>query len=577
MVYSPEPHEVSRQSWGSFVVKQLFKISIMFLMVVIFLIIYALSSNLENPIKLLTNADSVLAILSITLYLLVLASFAKFVYLDHPLAFNITKNKDWKVFWNIFITFLFITTVYILLDAALPKNTVYLLTGPISFLNSLNEVLALEIPGFTGENFIFYFSARNAIFSIFYLLLFVFPLILFFIILTRSGRKRFVKINVDVNQETSLITKTSLFLGIPPVSIILFLILIDNTTIRIIQLFILFFYLIVLPWWLYTCSKLVYVGIRITAYFSYVNLMWILPLIGFFYILPTTFWTILDILDFITLWNGQIDLLFNHSIDRLIFNATNLERILQAVFIIVICSATIIIGLAEGFSILAIYRAIKTGWSFTRTGVLASQSPPVIAVITSRILILAGWIALATNGLVHLIMVFREYFNITLPEITIPNFLMIFTFIYNYIKDLVPEFLPITLLLIPLIFIISSLFKFLSISIITPRLKDAQIFFLLITTAYILIITTILGDIQELARFSENIDPSTVPLFETQNFLSQTLILFQTVEIIFFYIGFLIALYVIAKGIINWINEWQKRKKRTITIKVGNVDQIEEE
>jgi hypothetical protein len=305
--------------------------------------------------------------------------------------------------------------------------------------------------------------------------------------------------------------------------------------------------------------------------------MWILPLIGFFYILPTTFWTILDILDFITIWNGQIDLLFNHSIDRLIFNATNLERILQAVFIIVICSATIIIGLAEGFSILAIYRAIKTGWSFTRTGVLASQSPPFIAVITSRILILTGWIALATSGVVHLIMVFREYFNITLPDITIPNFLMIFTFIYNYIKDLIPEFLPITLLLIPLIFIISSLFKFLSISIITPRLKDAQIFFLLITTAYILIITQVLGDIQELASLSENIDSSTVPLFESQNFLSQTLILFQTVEIIFFYIGFLIALYVIAKGIINWIKEWQKRKERTITIKVGNVDQIEEE
>jgi hypothetical protein len=546
-------------------------------MTIIFLIIYALSINLENPVNINTNNDAILALLSIVLYVLVLFSFAKFVYLDHPTAFDISKIKDWKVFWNIFITFLFISAVYILLDAALPENSVYLLTGPLSFLNSINGLLSLEIPGFKGEDFLFYISARNAIFSIFYLFLFIFPLGLFFVLLTRFGRKRFADISIDLNQETSIITKTSLFLGIPPVSIILLLVLIDSNTIRVIQLGIVIFYLLVLPWWFFTCSKLIYNGIRLTAYISYVNLLWIMPLIGFFYILPTVFWTVLDLLDFLNGWDGQLNLLINFGLNQLLLNAVNLERIIQAVFIIVICLATIIIGLAEGFSILAIYRAIKTGWSFTRTGVLASQSPPVIAVITSRILILAGWIALATSGLSHLIMVLRDYFNIILPNINIPNFLTIFIYIYDFIKELIPEFLPVTLLLVPLIFIISSLFKFLSISIITPRLKDAQIFFLLITTAYILIITQILGDIQELARLSENIDSSNVPLFETQNFLSQTLVLFQTVEIIFFYLGFIIALYVIVKGVINWIKERQKRKERTITIKVGNVDEIEEE
>lgn len=579
IVYEPEPHEVSRQSWGDFILKQLLKIGVLIIMITIFVTIHSLSNNLSDPVKITTNNDSLLTLLSIFLYILVLFSFAKFVYLDHPIAFNIRTLKDWKVFWSILLTFLFITSVFILLDAALPQDTesLYLLTGPLSVLNSINQAFLLEIPGFIGEDYSFYFSARNTIFILFFLLLFIFPVSLFFIILTRSGRKKFAKINFSIQQETSIITKTTLFLGIPPVITFLLFILVDTNTVRIVQIIILIIYLIVIPWWLYTCSKLIYTGIKLTAYFSYVNLVWILPLIGFFYIIPISLWSLLDLLAHFESWDGQVDGLLNFLISTILTNATDLERIFQAVFIIVICSATVVIGLAEGFSLLAIYRAIKTGWSFTRTGVLASQSPPVIAVITSRILILAGWVVLATSGLTHFILFLRDYFNIILPEINFPNFLVIFVHIYNFIKKIFPDFLPVTLLLVPLFFIISSLFKFLSISIITPRLKDVQLFFLLITTSYILIVTQILGDIQELASLTNNtIDSSTVPLFESQSFLSQSLLLFQTVEIIFFYIGFLIALYVLTKGLIKWFRERQARKERTITIKLNTVDETTE-
>ena len=577
IVYEPEPHEVSRQSWGDFIFKQLLKIVILILMATIFVAIYSLSSNLSDPVKITTDNDTLLTLLSILLYILVLFSFAKFVYLDHPIAFNIKTLRDWKVFWNVLLTFIFITSVYILLDAALPQNTVYLLTGPLSVLNSINQVFLLEIPGFLGDSYLFYFSARNTIFVIFFVLLFIFPVSLFFIILTRSGRKKFAKINLDIQQETSIITKTTFFLGIPPVIIFLLFILIDTNTVRVVQLGILIIYLIVIPWWLYTCSKLIYTGLKVTAYVSYVNLLWILPLIGFFYVIPVSFWSLLDLLTYLESWDGQIVELFNFFVSRLLTNATDLERIIKAVFIVVICSATMVIGLAEGFSLLAVYRAIKTGWSFTRTGVLASQSPPVIAVITSRILILAGWIALATGGITHFILFLRDYFNIILPEIHFPNFLIIFVEFYNFINEILPEFLPVTLLLVPLLFIISSLFKFLSISIITPRLKDVQLFFLLITTSYILIVTQILGDIQELASLTNNtINPSSVPLFDSQSFLSQSLLLFQTVEIIFFYIGFVIALYVLGNDLINWFRERKARKERTITIKLNIAEETEE-
>src|SRR3990172_8587256 len=458
MVYHPEPHEVQRQSWKGFALGQTPKITISALMAGLFLVLHYLSIGIRDPTQVSSDEQILGIVLSSVLFLLVFVSFAKFIYLDHPQAFKITTWRDWRVFWNVILTFLFITGIYILLDSAFPDNNVFLLSGPLTIDSMIDSLFGLRVPGLTGGGMEFYIGGRNTIFSFAYLILFFFPLALFFVILTRLGRKKVSKWEIeDIGEQTSVIRKATLFLGIPPISLILLTFLLDENSPRIAKIAILIFYAVAMPWWLFHLSKAAYFGIRITVYVTYANLLWILPLVGFFFFLPVILWSGWDFYLALLSWNQPLEEIFPAAFDILLknsFNITSLSlslsenKVLQAVFILVISVATAIIGFAEGYTILAIYRALRTGWSFTRTGILAERSPPVIAVITSRIMILAGWLSFSIGAFRSLWYFIREAIP-DLPDFPIPNILGLIIDLIRGIHLNIDFLLPLTLLLVP--------------------------------------------------------------------------------------------------------------------------------
>jgi hypothetical protein len=153
-----------------------------------------------------------------------------------------------------------------------------------------------------------------------------------------------------------------------------------------------------------------------------------------------------------------------------------------------------------------------------------------------------------------------EEFHISLPPIEIPSF---FFTIYNKViiplSEYLEQFLPflqyIPILIIPLYFILAGAFKFLSVTLITPRVKDRiSVFFLLISTAFVLIITNILGDLYEIQAASDFTGVQDAPLrsfFLVTDILSSIVGWFEYIEAIAFYFGLIFGIMWIISKIIR--------------------------
>ncbi|MCK5342599.1 MAG: hypothetical protein KAR20_04295, partial [Candidatus Heimdallarchaeota archaeon] len=214
------------------------------------------------------------------------------------------------------------------------------------------------------------------------------------------------------------------------------------------------------------------------------------------------------------------------------------------------------VGFAQGFAILAIFSALARGAEVARTGQLLARSPPKIMVLSKYLMMLGVWLSLVWDSFAELwgtLVIFLEQFNFSLPQINIPNL-----FYYFYNEILIPlsdwlgtlwpvlQFVP--FLILPVYFIVSGAFKFMSVTLVTPRVKErSEIFFLLIATSFVLIITNMLGDIYDLEASIPD-----APLIGLKGIFSMAVGIFENVEALAFHAGFLFGIFwVIRKGIQN--------------------------
>ena len=142
--------------------------------------------------------------------------------------------------------------------------------------------------------------------------------------------------------------------------------------------------------------------------------------------------------------------------------------------------------------------------------------------------------------------------GVDIPDLTIPR---LFEYIFGVTVDLQNfggVFLVLSVLIVPLYFIITSSFKFLSVSLVAEKTKeDTQAFFFLISSAFILIITQIFADISALPEFL--IDGQHYEFLPLQGvkipstfipFISKV---FESLEAIGFYTGAIVSFFILIK------------------------------
>ena len=150
-----------------------------------------------------------------------------------------------------------------------------------------------------------------------------------------------------------------------------------------------------------------------------------------------------------------------------------------------------------------------------------------------------------------------DHFGVDLPDLSLPR---IFEVLFGYtvdLNDLGGVFIALSLLIVPLYFIITSSFKFLSVSIVAEKTKnDTQAFFFLISSAFILIVSQILADIAAIDDFKpkNRDDPagkfnSFLPLssLNTRDAFSFISNIFEGLEAIGFYAGAIFSLFLLLK------------------------------
>ena len=595
-----ESHEsksfIERIPWKTYLKSILIKLGLIIIMAILFLLIVYYSSKITPDLFAEDNPDNVigfnsstyilLIIISSTLFLLVLGSFIKTLFFDHKDEFGINDYTSTKTVILGILIVSFISAVYVLLDVAL--RNVYLTTGPVDVIWILDNNFNLDIPTITSStNRLAYAHIRSFYFIGFYIIMLIFPVIIFFILLTRFGRSKLFKEEPEEfgKKKSHLEEKAFNALGIifaPFLVLFLISVMITSNlggfTGNVLAISILG----IAVWWIYQVIMLFIKGLKLGAFFSYANIILFFPIIFLFYILPVLLWTGWDLFKIYsmngstietaftelhtTLDNSVIDIahlsldgFINLVIQSLTINAVYVLRIIQLDFVFIIGVSAIAIGFAEGYAIISIFRALLKGASIAKTGRVASKSAPKMVVMASRLVMIGAWLTFFWDRIIITIDVIKEEFVVYFPwilNIHIPRF---FSFVFDFKFDIDLGFviLPLALLGIPLYYVFISAFKFLSVGLIVDKAKgDAQVFYLLISSAFVLITTNILQDIQATSLKNYGVSEEQflpmVLLGDKQKvFFSFANKLFESMESFAFYVGVLFAFGLLLRSILK--------------------------
>jgi hypothetical protein len=532
-------------------------------------------SSVVNPdgvITLSTSDHLLLTLVSSVLFVIVLLVFTKVVLVDHKEEFGINSWKQGRVFITVVMTTSFISLVYILLDISLIN--IYLMTLPtivawnVQFLiPSLDAILPDTIDRLS------YGTIRGYYFVLLLGFMFLIPLTMFVSIFTRFGRKTIQK---QTEKERKLPAGKLVF-GLITSGVFTAICFYgyNNVLDEILSAVLLFISLG------FAASTAVFAflflinAIRFTVFLTYSNFLLVFPFIFIFYLLPAGLWGLWDIVVVVTSGgientiyailpqaNPAIDPLTASALDNQEFvqfylqtvtlNLTSIIRIIQLDFIIVVGLSALVIGFAEGFSILSIIRGITRGVSIAKTGKVASQSAPKIVVITSRLFYLGAWLSFLWDNLVVLGQALVASLNLDIDFFELPQFLnIVIDFSFN-LGELSSALLVLTILAVPFYFILTSSFKFLSVSLVLEKVRDdKQIYYLLISSAYILIVTNIFADIASLPEFLGT-QKQFLPLAgaATEDLLPFVAKIFEILESIAFYAGLIATVIYTFKNLI---------------------------
>lgn len=577
----------TRIPWKKFLKSQIIKLIGITVLALLIVGVMIVSEEIDLSTATFDDPAYVIAVvLSSLCFILVLIGFSKIVLFDMASEFGLRDEKTNKMVYNTrFFLFAalalsFCSAIYLLLDVflfqdnpALNMKPTYLELLPVLIMEWVLISSEAEIPGVTdkiGSGREFYQTARNIYFGFFFLVIIAFSVLVFLSILTSLARRRVVSRfqkddELDEAEENKRLYKVLAWLIIPIIG--LFLANLLTTAIGPIIVIILLGMII---WWIYQVVKVIILllwrGLKITAFITSVNALLVIPLIGVLYLLPVIAWTIWDV---ISGDNAELLVIFvNRTID--VFS------ILQLDFVFITIIATFIVGFAEGFAIVAILTAVSKGAEVARSGQVLTRSPPKVVVIMKYLVMFSAWLGLSWNSFRNILVMLVDRFGFKLPDyltdlLEIPSLVyMIYDEVViplsNFFEAAIPTFKYIPFLLLPLFFIIAGAFKFLSVTLVTPRVKERlSFFFLLISTAFVLIISNILGDIYKLG-----FPDAPLLSWNLAGILSDVVGIFEYVEAIAFYLGFIFGIFwVIRKSIIS-----RRDKKVTYEPKKSKPDSI---
>ncbi len=582
-IISDTADAVSRVPWKIYLKSQMYKL--LGFVVLALLVIGVMILSDEIDLETSTSSDPVYLIavaFSSICFILVLIGFSKVILFDMASEFGLRDEKtnkmkyDKRFFLFASLALSFCSAIYLLLDVFLQDTYLELL--PVLLVEWILISAQLDIPELTaiGGGREFYQTVRNLYFGSFFLIIITFSVLVFLTILTSLGRRRITsrfqkEEEINEEEENKRVYKLLAWFVIPFLAT--FLLGLANSPIGPIFIVIL---LILLIWWVYQLFKFIFLiiwrGFKLTAFITSVNALIIIPLILVLYIAPVITWTIWSIIEKlqaaeITFEGSQ---LFQAAIIGLEVNYNNFLKIIQLDYVFITIIATFLVGFAEGFALVAIFTAIYKGAEVARSGRVIARSPPKVAVITKYVAMLTIWLGISWDSFRGIWNMLIEEFNISLPPIEFPSF---FFTIYNeviiplaeYLEQFIPILQYIPILIIPLYFILAGAFKFLSVTLITPRVKDRiSVFFLLISTAFVLIITNILGDLYEIQEAPDFIGVQDAPLrsnFLVSDTLSSIVGWFEYIEAIAFYCGLIFGLLWVVRRI------YRNRRERKAVFK----------
>jgi hypothetical protein len=581
--------KVSRIPWKEYLSKQFVTLVGLSIITLMLIAIMVLSADIDlSTVTISDNNYLIAIILSSICFFLVLFGFSKIVLFDMADEFGLRDENGKMIYNSRFFLFAllalsFCSAIYLTLDVFLQET--YLELFPTILMRYVIDSFDIQIEGLsdlTGREY--YQTSRNIWFAFFFVIIILFSILVFLSILTSYARKRLVgkfqkeeETDEVAKKGTKAIYKLFAWMIIPFLSF--FVMGVSESPLGPI---IGVAYLIAILWWFYQVFKAIFLvvwrSVKITAFITSINLLVIIPLIGVLWLLPTLLWGIWDTYN-ASGTSMSMNQMINTFLQSIVERIVDFEAIIQVDFIIITTIATLVVGFAQGFAILAIFSALARGAEVARTGQILARSPPKIMVLSKYLVMLGVWLSLVWDSFLELWQTLILEFNFQLPEINFPNF-----FYAIYYQFLIPvsewlgsrwqilQFVP--FLILPVYFIVSGAFKFMSVTLVTPRVKDrSEVFFLLVATSFVLIITNMLGDIYDLGA---EVIPDA-PLVGVSNIFSSAVGIFENVEALAFYGGFLFGVFWVFRKAIQNRNLVRREKEDQLIQTITDIEKKEED
>ncbi len=533
-----------------------------------------------------TPLHLLLMFLDVLLFILINLLFGNVIFIGQRNKFGTNKLFSVRTLILFTLQILFVGLVFILLDVALVN--IFFLQGSTTLVWALGLMGNTNDPTYLLGFRHMYSEIRSLFFLNLFVMLVLFPFILSLILLTRYAKKNFQ----EIKPTNPFIFQSSLWVKlIKLLSVLLFLFVFygnwlyfTTTQFNLDNIFLLLLTNVVV---IIVGLIFIIVFVYITSFFTNLiswfikfggaNLLLVLPFVSLFYLLPVFLWTTWDIYSILllsttqrTAFDPQTVTFFtgnrNYSISDLSFNSvsnimfiigTLLQinflsplRILQLDFIFIIGLSAAMLGFVEGFSIFSLVQLFLRGGFKSALKSSSAKKRSFWGGVTtafSRLypfILIGSWFSLLIDRFIILYISIQEQIPISLPNLGLRSSfqfiidLLTFTFIQSEI------YTSVILIAIPLYIIFGASIKFFSISIVIERIKeDLVLFLLLISSAFLLIVVKIYGDISSLDQFIGK-QHNFLPLA----FLSSTrallfiLKIFQVLESISFYIGVIVAL-----------------------------------
>lgn len=541
--------------------KLLFFLAVILILLAIIAFSRRLNPNPDDP-----NTSNVIGFDAIHIYIMAFGTvfiiallwfFTKIIFVDNKREFGIDSYKSIRGFWTFVLTADFLIAVYLLLDVALVNTYLSLpLTEAIWYINKYYTDAQLLA---TSTDLLAYANIRNNLFASLYILLLVFPMTMSLALLSRYGRKKMMDVKkANYQLYSSLIKFFAILTGV--VAMFVFAYVITQTDESAGLLFIVIVILYGLINATFVISIILIEIFRRLFHFLGANVMMVLPIILLFYVLPITVWSAWDAM--IIFSNGDVSstIYAGNTIPELTnialvwqilrLNSTAYLRILELDFALTIGVSALIIGFAEGYSIFSIVKAFLKGRAVTRSGSYVSKSPSSAVIRITRSFFLFAWFSLLWDKAVEIMQFLAAKFYLPLNfSFDLPK---LFDFAYAISLDFITKndfFLAIAILIIPSMIIINSSFKFLSVSLVLENInEDDQVYILLISSTFVLIVTKIFSDIAAIDSF-QNTFKQLLPLqsIASTPYLAFAIHVFNNLEAVAFYAGVLYVIYMMLR------------------------------